>query len=186
MECNFAVLRNYFEIAVTVQFQLLCSRKAQPDRSWIGVRPNHEVVLQLLLIPVEHQIDAAINACVPDPLVSPHVCIPFRGIVPDEVVRRARQRSAPGHSDRGICSCQLHANNVGLYWNVRAVSGAVPCSVATPAQREHRFGVCEKERIPVSVRQKPHLRIALSLICLETQWKFAVIADLSWPYTRAA
>ena len=92
----------------TAQFQLGCRIKLQLGLRRVGARRNLEIVFQLALASVEHQIDARINAVVANSgkLRNPRMPLPW--IVADEVVAPAGKRIISGDHRRRVGTGQRH------------------------------------------------------------------------------
>jgi len=60
--------------------------KCERNAAGISARCNCEVVLQISLIAVVHQVDTGIDSFVLHLAIVGNVCMPLFGIVPDEVV----------------------------------------------------------------------------------------------------
>ena len=61
------------------------------NSGWIGARSHDEVILQLPIVPVPHEIDTRIDAILPDTGVLRDIRAPLRGVVPKEVIDAAGQ-----------------------------------------------------------------------------------------------
>ena len=77
------------EVALGVKRFPRDAAKRQPDGAGARAGLDHEVVLELLLIAVVDQVDAAVDAVVGHLGVVGDVGVPLRGVVADEVIAHA-------------------------------------------------------------------------------------------------
>ena len=88
----------------------------EPQRDLPGITAgrNFEVIFQLPLIAVVHEVHAGVHVAVPHPRELRNVTVPFCGIVPDEVIASSGKLNIADRLRAGICSYQLHAHRGSL------------------------------------------------------------------------
>ena len=92
MEPNLSACPLENQVAVSIQFQRASAFQTQTNGFGVGPRPNHKVVLQLVVpVAVVDQVDAGIDVVISHPGVGGHPGPPILGIIPDKVIDDTRQ-----------------------------------------------------------------------------------------------
>ena len=166
------------QVALGVDFESLCTLEAQRDAARIRGGAHDEVVLQLALVTVVHEVDARVEVLVVHPGVGRHIGPPARGIIADEIVGLAGQLLAPGHAYVGVGAEERHAER-GPRRRPRLCQlclRALPfpsLRVFPGDEDQDRLGRGEQERVLGTAGEKPHLRIGLASVGLEGQRQLA-------------
>ena len=119
------------------------AREGQLDRAGISAGSDHEIVLQLSLVAVVDQVDAAVDALVLDLAVVGDVGVPLAGVVADEVVARAGLGIEAGR----LCRALAPTSSMRKTWGdgeAAAVGGDEALPLAT--------GCCKASTAAVGVR----------------------------------
>src|ERR1044071_7596582 len=102
-----------------------------------------EVVFELALVAVVDEVDAVVDARVPDLRVVRHVRAPLRGVVADEVVALAGQRLDARDLGPPVRADQPYPNDRAPRSGARRLA---------PAHRQHGLVPGEKERVAAAPR----------------------------------
>src|SRR5207249_5981608 len=80
-----------YQAAVRIERQAISSRKAHPDRLYLGARLDHKVVFQLALVTVVNDVNTGVNAFVVHARIRGHIRSPLAGVIAEKVVHFAGQ-----------------------------------------------------------------------------------------------
>jgi hypothetical protein len=98
------------QIAICAHLLVVSALETEPDCSRIGARVDHEVILELLLIKVEHQIHARIDAIF-HTLVGRNCCDLFVEISAFGMIDRARHLLITLQLGRKACAHKPQSQN---------------------------------------------------------------------------
>jgi len=110
---------------------LLIRHDREFDRARVGAGLDYEIVFQLPLVAVIHQVHARIDVRIFHLGVVRHVGAPLLGIIADEVVRLARQFVETDHFGVRVGAYQFHAQH--------GVRGRCSAGLAFQALRRFNF-----------------------------------------------
>ncbi len=133
--------------------------KRQPDGAGARAGLDHEVVLELLLVAVVDQVDAAVDTLVGHLGVVGDVGVPLRRVVADEVVTHAGLLVETDGVGAGVRPDELHGHDV---------------AAIALLQLHHGAGGCQERRVAGTLGQEVDPRIGLALVDLEAQRELAV------------
>ena len=111
-QAHLATLNLNYQVALGIRLKLARAVHREPDSSRVGAGRDHEVMLQLPLVPVVDQVNARINATRSNFPVIGNVGVPLCGLVADKVVGLARQLLEPCHPGRSIRAHEFQPERV--------------------------------------------------------------------------
>ena len=178
LQTYFSAARAQPQIALLINAQIPRSPHVQANLVRVRARRHHEVVLQLLLVAVVHQVHARVDSLDFHFPVGRNIRAPFRRIVSDEVVHLARQFIVARNVGCAVRSPQFHPQGSCLGRRLRSVVGkkrAQKIRSRFRAQEQRDFIRREQHRVPRPMRDKFRLRRRLPLIRLKAQRQSSVI-----------
>ena len=136
------------------------SCKRQRDLFRMRSRRNTEVVFELSLIAVVHQVDARIDRLILDACKLRNSRTPLCRIAADKVVAPSRQRRGARDASGSVCAFQPHANDRWRFWLRDRRGGSRGWD--SLLQFQHGFVGGQKQTITGAARQKFDLRSGLA------------------------
>ena len=183
------------QIALLVERKLAHTPEAEPDRTRVGARRKPKVVFKLALFAaVVDQIDSGIDIVQLDGRVIGDIDMPLLGVIADEIVGLARHLidAADFRHARRALECDSHDRGLApnpcgpspgrrahrrasLKFCTQLVGGrfdrfgkrSARHAPRRIAQRKHRLGRGQEQRVALPAREKLDLRIALARVLLE-------------------
>ena len=154
------------EVALIVQGERGALERER-DRPLVGPRGDHQVVLQLPLVTIEDQVDAGIQALVPDACEVGDAGPPLSRIPPHQVVALPGQLLDPGDPWLGIGADPSHAQRGRLSRSV----------VPRLTQLHHRPSWGQGKGVSDSSRKEPSAGAGLASRGFEAQGQMGVGVD---------
>ena len=103
------------QITLRGQMHRLSSLKTQSDLPRVGARSHFEVVLQMSLPAVIHQVNSGINAAIAHPRKLRNVAMPLGRIISNKVIARPRKRFDAADLRIYVRAVKPHTNCRGFH-----------------------------------------------------------------------
>ena len=161
------------QIAQGVELERPGTVDGQCNLARVSTGRDQQVVLELALVAVVHQVDARVDVGVLDAREVGHARAPLAGVIADQVV--ARVRLFVQGLQRGIlvCAIEREANHCAVARFRFAVTSQATdaarrvLACASGLQADHCFGRGQEQVEACIAREKANLRVALASIGFE-------------------
>ena len=122
----------------------------EPDRPGVSPRRDNEIVFELLLVSVIHQVDTGVDSPLGNLAVIGHVRVPLLRVPADKIVAPARQFVQTRQFGRRTAAYKTHSHQGGSRPTKVLPFGA--SRAGGRRERQHRFSRGQKQRVAAAAR----------------------------------